>query len=41
MCGISGIYNCSDKDISPKKIIENIIKLQDRRGPDDRGIWES
>ena len=41
MCGISGIYNCSDKDIGPKKIIENIIKLQDRRGPDDRGIWQS
>ena len=41
MCGISGIYNCSDEDINEIKIIENIIKLQDRRGPDDRGIWQS
>ena len=41
MCGISGIYNCSDRNINEIKIIENIIKLQDRRGPDDRGIWQS
>ena len=41
MCGISGIYNCSDRNINANKIIENIIKLQDRRGPDDRGIWQS
>ena len=41
MCGISGIYNCSDSNINEIKIIENIIKLQDRRGPDDRGIWQS
>ena len=41
MCGISGIYNCSDRDINEIKIIENIIKLQDRRGPDDRGLWQS
>ncbi len=41
MCGISGIYNCSDRNINEIKIIENIIKLQDRRGPDDKGIWQS
>ena len=41
MCGISGIYNCSDGNINANKIIENIIKLQDKRGPDDRGMWQS
>ena len=41
MCGISGIYNCSDRNINANKIIENIIKLQDKRGPDDRGMWQS
>ena len=41
MCGISGIYNCSDRNINEIKIIENIIKLQVRRGPDDKGIWQS
>jgi len=41
MCGISGIYNCLSKDINSKKIIEKIIKLQDKRGPDGNGIWQS
>ena len=41
MCGISGIYNCSDRNINANKIIEDIIKLQDKRGPDDRGMWQS
>ena len=41
MCGISGIYNRFDRDIDSKKIIKSIIKLQNKRGPDDSGMWES
>ena len=39
MCGISGIYNYSDKNISSKPVIEKILKLQSKRGPDDSGIF--
>ena len=41
MCGISGIYNYSDKNISSKPVIEKILKLQSKRGPDDSGTWVS
>ena len=41
MCGISGIYNCFEKSIDAKSILEKIIKLQHTRGPDDQGIWIS
>ncbi len=41
MCGISGIYNFSDRKIDSNKIINRIIKLQTSRGPDRNGIWES
>ena len=41
MCGISGIYNHQNKNISSKLSIEKIVKLQNDRGPDDSGIWES
>ena len=41
MCGISGIYNSFNKDINSRRIIEKIIKLQDKRGPDGSGIWQS
>ena len=41
MCGISGIYNFSNKNIDSKKIIYKIIKLQTSRGPDGNGIWQS
>jgi asparagine synthase (glutamine-hydrolysing) len=41
MCGISGIYNFLNKDINSKKIIDKIIKIQHRRGPDGNGIWKS
>ena len=41
MCGISGIYNYSNKNINSKKIISKIIQIQDKRGPDGNGIWVS
>lgn len=41
MCGISGIYNFSNRNLDSKKIINKIIKLQTSRGPDGNGIWES
>ena len=41
MCGISGIYNSFNKDINSRRIIEKIIKLQDKRGPDGSDIWQS
>ena len=41
MCGISGIYNFSQKNINQKQIIERIVKLQNSRGPDAKGIWHS
>ena len=41
MCGISGIYNCLNKKVNSIKIIEKIIKLQEKRGPDGKGLWQS
>ena len=41
MCGISGIYNYLGKNINSKPIIQQIIKIQNLRGPDDNGVWES
>ena len=41
MCGISGVYNYLNKSIPSKSIIEKILKLQKKRGPDSNGIWES
>jgi len=41
MCGISGIYNFSQQNINQKQIIERIVKLQNSRGPDAKGIWHS
>ncbi len=41
MCGISGIYNYQDKNINAENIIKNIIKLQDKRGPDNSNYWRS
>lgn len=41
MCGISGIYNYLGKNINSKSIIQQIIKIQNLRGPDDNGVWES
>ena len=41
MCGISGIYNFSNKPVNLGSAIEKIVKLQHHRGPDDQGIWQS
>ena len=41
MCGISGIYNFKEKPIEQNKIIKKILKVQNSRGPDDNGIWQS
>ena len=41
MCGICGIFNHFKKPINSKSIVEKIVKIQHRRGPDDKGIWES
>ena len=41
MCGISGVYNYLNKIIPSKNIIKKISKLQNKRGPDGTGIWES
>ena len=41
MCGISGIYNCFNKDINPKQIIKKITKIQNSRGPDGNAMWTS
>ena len=41
MCGISGIYNFSNKPVNLGPAIEKIVKLQHHRGPDDQGIWQS
>ena len=41
MCGITGIYNYLEKPINSRSIIEKIVKIQNTRGPDDRGIWQS
>ena len=41
MCGISGIYNFSNRNLDAKKIINKIVKLQTSRGPDGNRIWES
>ena len=41
MCGISGVFNPNNKDINAKKIIDKIIKIQETRGPDDNGTWQS
>jgi len=41
MCGISGILNLQKKSINQKILIQNIVKFQNRRGPDSSNIWES
>ena len=41
MCGISGIFNITQKSLEAKSIIENILKIQNTRGPDDQNIWFS
>ena len=41
MCGISGVYNSLNKPINSRTIVEKIVKLQNSRGPDDQGIWQS
>ena len=41
MCGISGIYNFSNKNINSKLIIDKVIKIQHKRGPDGNGVWQS
>tara|TARA_B100001093_G_scaffold520448_1_gene616053 strand:+ start:2399 stop:4201 length:1803 start_codon:yes stop_codon:yes gene_type:complete len=41
MCGISGLLNFTDRNIDADKIIREIIKIQDFRGPDDNGKWKS
>ncbi len=41
MCGISGVYNFSNEIINSEKILKNILKIQNNRGPDDRNIWIS
>ena len=35
------LLNHQNKNISSKLSIEKIVKLQNNRGPDDSGIWES
>ena len=41
MCGITGLYNYSDRQVDSKSIIKKIINIQHNRGPDDNGMWES
>jgi len=41
MCGISGVFNYLDKSINSRDIINKIINIQQHRGPDGNGIWES
>ena len=41
MCGISGLFNFTNRNIEAKKIISEIVKIQNLRGPDDNGQWQS
>ena len=41
MCGISGVFNYSNRNIVSKNIIEKINDLQKDRGPDGNGLWQS
>ena len=41
MCGISGLFNFTNRNIKAKKIISEIVKIQNLRGPDDNGQWQS
>ena len=41
MCGISGIFNFSNKKINNKEIIKKILDIQNQRGPDNRNLWVS
>lgn len=41
MCGISGIFNFSGKNISSKNLLEKIINFQNNRGPDNKDLWYS
>ena len=39
MCGISGIFNFSGKNISSQNLLEKIINFQNKRGPDNKDFW--
>ena len=41
MCGISGLFNFTNRNIEAKEIISKIVKAQNLRGPDDNGQWQS
>ena len=41
MCGISGIFNFSGKNISSINLLEKIINFQNKRGPDNKDLWSS
>ncbi len=41
MCGISGIFNYSKKNIEIKSLVKKIVKHQFNRGPDNSGFWIS
>ena len=41
MCGISGLFNFTNRNIEAKKIISKIVKAQNLRGPDDNSQWQS
>ncbi len=41
MCGISGIFNYSGKDIEIKSLVQTIVKHQFNRGPDNSDVWLS
>jgi asparagine synthase (glutamine-hydrolysing) len=41
MCGISGLLNHSNQQVDSKLIIKKIVNIQNNRGPDDNGLWES
>jgi asparagine synthase (glutamine-hydrolysing) len=41
MCGISGLLNYSNQQVDSKLIIKKIVNIQNNRGPDDNGLWES
>ena len=39
MCGISGIFNFLNKSYDFKPTIKNMVNRQNKRGPDNSGIW--
>ena len=41
MCGISGIFNYSKKNIEVKSLVKKIVNHQFNRGPDNNGYWIS